>query len=120
MDRDELVKALQDPKYQDGNLNAKGFIEFYQHECAASAPNSPLLKNKIIAMEELAELAKEISKDIRGKGDLFGLVEEIADVQFGIYLLLVEKGIELSVINNVINVKLDKCLQEIEDTGRHR
>ena len=35
---------------------------------------------QIVAMEELSELIKEISKMLRGKGDKEHLTEEIADV----------------------------------------
>ena len=49
----------------------------------------------IIAMEELSELQKKISKELRGQGDRDGILEELADV--------------LIVCGNVVN------LQEITD-----
>ena len=42
-------------------------------------------RNLIIVMEELSELIKEISKELRGKGDKYNILEELADVQLGIY-----------------------------------
>ncbi len=42
-------------------------------------------RNLIIATEELAELSKEILKKLRGKGNLYNLLEELADVQLAIY-----------------------------------
>lgn len=39
----------------------------------------------VIAMEELSELQKEISKELRGKGDKVNVLEELADVQIVIY-----------------------------------
>ena len=44
-------------------------------------------ENLIIDMEEMAELTQEISKLIRGKGDYFSLLEEMADVQICLYHL---------------------------------
>ena len=41
---------------------------------------SPTLQS-VVAMEEMGELIQEISKDLRGKGDIDHLAEEIADVQ---------------------------------------
>lgn len=41
-------------------------------------------RNLIIAMEELSELQKEISKTIRGKFDKIGVIEEIIDVEHSI------------------------------------
>ena len=35
----------------------------------------------IVAVEELSELAKEITKHLRGKGDIYNMCEEIADVE---------------------------------------
>lgn len=42
-------------------------------------------RNLIIVMEELAELGQAISKELRGKGDYHNILEELADVQLGIY-----------------------------------
>ena len=41
----------------------------------------------IIAMEELAELQQQISKMIRGEGNRFDLLEEMADVYICLYYL---------------------------------
>lgn len=39
------------------------------------------LIQKVVAVEELSELTKEITKELRGIGDLKHLSEEIADVE---------------------------------------
>lgn len=39
------------------------------------------LPQLVMVMEELAELAQEVSKEYRGKGDLHKLTNEIADVE---------------------------------------
>lgn len=38
------------------------------------------VNQKIVAIEELSELQKEICKDLRGQGNSYNLAEEIADV----------------------------------------
>lgn len=37
-------------------------------------------RNLIIVIEELSELSKEISKQLRDKGDPYNILEELADV----------------------------------------
>lgn len=41
---------------------------------------SPVMQS-VVAMEEMGELIQEISKDLRGKGDIDHMAKEIADVQ---------------------------------------
>ena len=40
--------------------------------------------NTVIVIEELAELTKELTKALRNKGDITGILEELADVSLGI------------------------------------
>ena len=40
--------------------------------------------NIIIVIEELSELTKELTKALRDKGSIVGIVEELADVSLGI------------------------------------
>lgn len=44
------------------------------------ATNSPLIE-KVVAIEELSELTKEITKDIRGITNYKNIAEEMADVE---------------------------------------
>lgn len=55
---------------------------------------------QVIAMEELSELQKEISKCIRDKGNKVALIEEMADV-----LIMIE---QLKLIHNITEDDLDK------------
>ena len=55
----------------------------------------------VVAIEELSELQKEISKFIRCKGDRLGLKEEIADV----YIVLEQ----LKIIYNISDYDIDSC-----------
>lgn len=49
---------------------------------------SPVMQS-VVAMEEMGELIQEISKDLRGKGDIAHLAEEIADVQIMLDQLMI-------------------------------
>ena len=44
---------------------------------------------KQVAIEEMAELTKEICKDFRGKGDREHIIEEIADVDIMLQQLMI-------------------------------
>lgn len=62
----------------------------------------------IIAMEELSELQKEISKELRGKGDKVNVLEELADVQIVIYYVKKILGITDEDIQKAVSVKIDR------------
>lgn len=62
-------------------------------------------RNLIIVMEELSELSKEISKELRDKGDRINILEELADVQLGIYYVQEICNIKDEELQKAINVK---------------
>ena len=64
------------------------------------------MMQQVVAVEELSELAKEITKQIRGKGSLINLVEEIADVKIMISQLMIIHEISDKEVNDEINFKL--------------
>ena len=55
---------------------------------AAIDKYSPVLQS-VVAMEEMGELIQEISKDLRGKGNVERMAEEIADVQIMLEQLVI-------------------------------
>lgn len=63
---------------------------------------------KQVAIEEMAELTKEICKDFRGKGDRKHILEEIADVKIMLSQLLIMYDIEVWKLNDVMISKLDR------------
>lgn len=75
---------------------------------------------KVVAMEEMSELIKEISKDIRGQGNIDHITEEVADVY--IMLMQLEKmyGITLSALHAKINKKLERLKERITNEQEHR
>ena len=62
----------------------------------------------IIFMEELAELQQEISKQLRNKGDVYGLLEEMADVYIGMELLKRMFNYTSDEIARAVEIKLDR------------
>lgn len=72
-------------------------------------------ENLIIDMEELAELSQEISKHIRGKGDHFSLLEEMADVQVCLLHLQNLFNISDEELNKAVNVKLNRCARRLKE-----
>lgn len=73
----------------------------------------------IIVMEELAELTKELSKYLRGKGDHYHIVEELSDVCACIWYVQNICGISDEELSQGINVKFKRLEQRnsIRDEG---
>jgi NTP pyrophosphatase (non-canonical NTP hydrolase) len=65
---------------------------------------------QVVALEELSELQKEITKAMRGKGNTERMIEEIADV-----LIMIE---QLKIIHNIsdheVEYTKDRKLQRLE------
>jgi NTP pyrophosphatase (non-canonical NTP hydrolase) len=72
-------------------------------------------RSLIIVMEELSELSKEISKELRGKGDSTNILEELADVQLGIYYVQEICRIANKDLNKAINVKMKRLEKILND-----
>ena len=77
-------------------------------------------RNLIIVMEELSELTKEISKELRGKGDKTNILEELADVQLGIYYVQEICGITDSDLAKAINVKIERLKSVLDANGKYK
>lgn len=72
MNREEFKEKMQIPPRMD-----KDTIENIQRLHVACTDESEIY---IVAMEEMAEFQKEISKELRGQGERNGILEELADV----------------------------------------
>ena len=73
----------------------------------------------IIVMEELAELTQELSKLLRGKGNATGILEEMADVQLGLYYIQNICGVEDDDLQKAMAVKIERVLTEIHKSGTY-
>lgn len=71
---------------------------------------------KCVAMEEMAELTKEITKDIRGKLNRQSLIEEFADVTIVLDELKLIYNITNKEINQVRDAKLKRLKSNLEKT----
>ena len=76
-------------------------------------------KNLIIAMEELSELTKEISKSLRDEHDRLGLMEEIVDVEHVILTLCNVFNISDDELNKIRYVKTKRILDRINSEEFH-
>lgn len=91
-----LIKSIESNK-DDGNPRGHG--------------------NLIIVMEELSELTKEISKWLRGKGDRISMIEELADVNLGIYYIQEICKITDDEVHKAMNVKVDRLDKVLKEKG---
>lgn len=76
-------------------------------------------RNLIIAMEELSELTKEISKSLRGEYDQLGLMEEIVDVEHVIMTLCNVFNISEDELNKIRYVKTKRIIDRVESEEFH-
>ena len=76
-------------------------------------------KNLIIAMEELSELTKEISKSLRDEHDRLGLMEEIVDVEHVILTLCNVFNISDDELNKIRYVKTKRIIDRVNSEEFH-
>ena len=75
----------------------------------------------VVAIEELAELQQEITKKLRHKkGTVFGLVEEIADVEIMIDQLKVMFNIGDKELATERNYKINRTLEKIKKAKKKK
>lgn len=73
---------------------------------------------KLMAIEEMSELTKEICKDFRGKLNREHLIEEVADVTIVIYQLLMMYKISDKEIQQMCERKMERLKERLEDSKR--
>lgn len=69
---------------------------------------------KLMAIEEMSELTKEICKDFRGQLDREHLIEEMADVTITIYQLLMMYEISDKEIQQMCERKMERLKERLE------
>lgn len=77
-------------------------------------------RNLIIVMEELAELSQAIAKELRDKGDNINLLEELADVQLGIYYVQEIFNITDENLHKAMNVKMKRLENVLKHNGKYK
>lgn len=79
-------------------------ISYYGHE-----------PQKMMLLEEMAELQKEICKDMRYDPDLEAITEEVADVLIMLEQIQMMYHISETKLHKITNEKLHRQLRRIED-----
>lgn len=67
----------------------------------------------IVAMEELSELQKEISKELRGQGDRDGILEELADVMIVCGNIMNLQKITDAELRAATSIKLERIVSKL-------
>lgn len=117
MNKDAFKEEL---KVANKQINKDYINDVVQSVIDFSSKNDKLgtSKNLIIAIEECTELAKEVTKQLRGKGDYYNLLEELADVYLGALYIRKICGIDDEDLAQAINIKVDKGKKAISETGK--
>ena len=66
-----------------------------------------------VAIEEMAELTKELSKDMRGEKNRDQIIEELADVYICLDQLKIMHDISLNEIVTMMNKKLERTAERL-------
>lgn len=114
MDREEFEKNFKNTHNPTSKADYQKFIAAYvaYHEAHNES------KIHVIAMEEMAELQKELCKILRGNArnssENYGLLEEMADVQLCLDSLKMYLGLTDFDVRCALDVKMQKCKEKME------
>ena len=119
MDREKFITQLSDANKEiDKSWVSNVFKESIDSNLKDGNPRGH--RNLIIVMEELAELSKEISKELRGKGDHINILEELADVQLSVFYVQQICNIDDDELHKAMNVKTKRLEDVLIDTGKYQ
>ena len=68
----------------------------------------------VVAIEEMSELQKELSKFIRGKGNRDNLIEEVADVLIMVTQIQIMYYIPDDEVERIMHLKLNRLKERME------
>lgn len=88
-------------------------IESFEDKIKLLLNSQSDIENKAIIIEELSELQKEITKDIRKKLNKEHLLEEIADVIIVLHMAKEIYNISESELEEWVNKKMERNLKRI-------
>lgn len=74
-------------------------------------------KNLLMFIENLSELSKELTKYLRGKGEISKILEELADVQIDIYYIQTILALSQESLDKAITVKMKRVEKTLIDNG---
>lgn len=119
MNRENFIEGLE---VESSNINKNWItnvlIESVDSNLSDGNPRGH--RNLIIVMEELAELSQAIAKELRDKGDNINLLEELADVQLGIYYVQEIFNITDENLHKAMNVKMKRLENVLKHNGKYK
>ena len=130
MDRKEFERKLneaEDARLAGANLKDET-RDIFINEALQESKGKPITEDwehLVIAMEEMSELQKEISKCLRGKGNRSDLLQEMADVYICLaYVQAIcaddpEFAFSDKDLDDAIDVKLLRCHERIAEMKKH-
>jgi NTP pyrophosphatase (non-canonical NTP hydrolase) len=68
----------------------------------------------VVAIEEMSELQKELTKFIRGKGNRENLIEEVADVLVMITQIQIMYALPDDEVERIMHLKLNRLKERME------
>lgn len=71
----------------------------------------------VVAIEEMSELQKELSKFIRGKGNRENLIEEVADVLVMITQIQLMYALQDDEVERIMSLKLNRLKERMEQNA---
>lgn len=91
-------------------MNHKEIIDTYKQAIETYGEKA----QKLMAIEEMSELTKEICKDFRGKLDREHLIEELADVTITIDQLMLMYKISGNELQQMCERKMERLKERLE------
>lgn len=118
MNKETFIEKL---KTEDENIDMDWVLDVIKQSVQANLcdGNPRGHRNLIIVMEELAELTKELSKELRGKGDYNSLLEELADVQLSVYFVQDICGVSNEDLRKAMKIKMDRLNDVLQEEGKY-
>lgn len=119
MNRENFIERI---KYESSDINKNWMMNTLRESVDSnlSDGNPRGHRNLIIVMEELSELSQAVAKELRGKGDNVNLLEELADVQLGIYYVQEICNITDDELHKAMNVKMKRLEKVLSDKGKYK
>ena len=119
MNREDFIEGLG---VESSNMNKNWItnvlIESIDSNLSDGNPRGH--RNLIIVMEELAELSQAIAKELRDRGDNINLLEELADVQLGIYYVQEIFSITDEHLYKAMNIKMKRLENVLKHNGKYK
>lgn len=70
----------------------------------------------VVAIEEMSELIKELTKYLRGKPSRNAIAEEVADVYIMLEQVMLMHDIRLSEVTNIMQAKLERLRKRMQES----